>query len=119
MFLNLSNHPSESWDEKQKNEARKYGDIVNMKFPEVLPYVSEEEIQKMADAVVSEVLRKKPEVVMCQGEFTLTYQIVKMLKSHNINVVSACSERMSREEKMTDGSVEKTSIFHFVRFRSY
>lgn len=31
MFLNLTNHPAEHWDEKQKTAAQTYGEIVD--FP--------------------------------------------------------------------------------------
>ena len=44
MFINLSNHTSENWGEFQKKEAIKYGDIIDMPFPAISPYLSSEEL---------------------------------------------------------------------------
>ena len=35
MFINLSNHPSTNWSEKQLADARQYGDIVEYPFPDI------------------------------------------------------------------------------------
>lgn len=36
MFINYTNHPSASWGEKQTDEAKKYGEIVDMPFLKLL-----------------------------------------------------------------------------------
>ena len=40
MFINYTNHPSASWGEKQTDEAKKYGEIVDMPFPNISPQMT-------------------------------------------------------------------------------
>ena len=118
-FVNFSNHPSESWNEQQKTEAEKWGEIVDVPFPNVQPEASCEEIRNMAESCVEKIQEYHPMAVMCQGEFTLTYHVVRLLKEHGIKVVSACSERKAVEKKKEDGTVYKSAVFRFTQFREY
>lgn len=118
MLINFSNHPYKNWSEKQKNIASKWGEVVDRAFPQVSAQADELEIEKMAQNEVNEILIQKPDVVMCQGEFTLTYLVVKKLLENDVKVVSACSERNTKEV-FKDGISKKESIFEFVRFREY
>jgi len=119
MFVNCSNHPSELWGERQLQEAGKWGEIEDYPFPYVKAGADEERISEMAQQAVRDIMRMNPDVVMCQGEFTLTYQIVQTLKEQGILVVSACSERCVAEKQLPDGSTHRESKFQFVRFRKY
>ena len=47
MFVNCTNHRVEMWSQKQLEEASKYGDIVEMPFPNVSSNLSEEEVKKI------------------------------------------------------------------------
>ena len=118
-FVNFSNHPSESWNEQQKTEAEKWGEIVDVPFPNVQPEASCEEIRNMAESCVEKIQEYYPTAVMCQGEFTLTYWVVKLLKERKITVVSACSKRQVTEENRENGVTCKKSVFKFVQFREY
>lgn len=118
-FINCSNHTSSSWNQKQIEEAEKWGAIQDYQFPCVDADATEEEVRLMAERVIRDLIRLEPDAVMCQGEFTLTYNIVKGLKKMGIPVVSACSKRITEEEVQTDGSTKKISYFRFVRFRQY
>ena len=118
-FVNCSNHPSSTWSEKQLTEAEKNGNIIDIAFPSVLPEASEEEIEKMSTELVQEIMALDPDVVMCEGEFTLTFSTVTKLKREGMKVLAACSKRETTEEKMPDGSARKASVFRFVRFREY
>lgn len=113
-FVNLTNHPSCFWNEKQLKAARQYGEIVDIPFPQVGAKCGEEEIEQMAELLVARVNEQKPRAVLCQGEFSLTYQIVKRLKEENVLVLTACSERRVIE----DGN-KKLAIFQFEKFREY
>lgn len=93
--------------------------IQDYQFPYVKADATEEEVRLLADRVVRELKEMAPDAVMCQGEFTLTYNIVKELKELGIPVVSACSERIAEEEPQPDGSIKKISNFRFVKFRQY
>jgi len=119
MFINCSNHSAEYWGEKQKQAAGRWGEIIDYPFPVVEPGISEEEIEKIADHVVRDIVGKQPDIVLCQGEFTLTYAIVSRLKKLGIKVVAACSERKTQEQVMQNGVTKKESYFEFIRFREY
>lgn len=121
MFINCSNHKSESWAKEQINAVKDLGEtvIVDYDFPEVSAEVSEEQIIELAETICSEILEKKPNFVMCQGEFTLTYRVVNELKKNGIKVVAACSQREAYENIMPNGAIRKDSVYQFVRFREY
>ena len=119
MFVNFSNHCSELWSNRQLTEARKYGEIIDYPFPMVDPNDSEENIKEMANRISEEIGAMKPDIVMCQGEFTLCYNVVKLLKDRGIKVVAASSERKAMEEVLVDETVNKISVFEFVKFREY
>lgn len=120
MFINCSNHTSEYWSDTQKKAATSmWGDIVDYPFPEVVPSADKEDIAAMASIVADKIAVMKPEAVMCQGEFTLSFALINCLKSKGFTVVAACSERKVSERYRSDGRTEKVSEFHFVRFREY
>lgn len=118
-FINFSNHSSDSWSECQKTEALKWGKIVDVRFPVVNPEASKQEIIEMAEKCTEKILNYYPAAVMCQGEFTLSYHVISLLKKRGIPVLSACSSRNVVEEKNKDGTVYKNSVFKFVQFREY
>ena len=99
MLINVSNHPSEKWDKKQWEAAMKYGGIIDIPFPSVDPYANEDKIESISDSLLTEIQKKatKSDIVMIQGEYTLTYQVVKCLKQSGFTVISACSERIVEE----------------------
>lgn len=113
-FVNFTNHPSERWPENQRQAAEAFGEIVDVPFPAVEPDQDEAYIMRLADEYEEKILAYQPNVVLCQGEFCLVYQIVSRLKEKGIRVVAACSERVVKEE----GNV-KTAVFEFRRFRVY
>lgn len=119
MFVNFSNHPSESWESKQMQEAlRLGGSVIDYPFPQVSAAMKEAEILEMADKITSEILQLHPDYVMAQGEFTLTYAVIRRLKEHNIPVLAASSER-NVMETVEDGKRKKIVSFEFVQFREY
>ncbi len=121
MFINFSNHPSSKWDVKQKNEALKYGDIVDIPFPQVAPFGDETYISNLADEAVNSIegLVEPQSAVMVQGEYNLTYEVVARLLSKGIRVVSACTDRDTVGEVDSFGNTVKQSRFTFTRFREY
>lgn len=119
MFINCSNHKSPDWTPEQKRAAEVWGEIVDFPFPAVDANADEQEIVALADRISEEIVNMKPAAVMCQGEFTLTYALIKNLSKQRIPVVAACSERRTIETKLENGETEKVSRFEFVRFRRY
>ena len=128
MFVNCSNHPSTNWSEAQFDAAGKIikseniktaFEIVDYPFPNVDPEMDEDELDVLAERTAEEIIALSPDAVMCQGEYTLTYRLVNLLKKNEIIVVSACSERRVVEKSREDGSTVKEALFSFVRFRRY
>ena len=114
IFINFTNHPSAAWQKKQTEAAEKYGEIKDIPFPSVPSKASEEEVSKMAKDYVERILLENLNAVLCQGEFTLAYQVIKLLKDKGIIVVAACSER-----KVTEENNRKIVEFQFEGFRKY
>ena len=117
-FVNLSNHSSNTWSNMQLEEARKYGDIVDIEFPSIDPYLTKDEVKELALSYLDKIKALAPSCVMCQGEFCFAYEMIDLLKKNNVKVVAACSERKTVEKQIENGT-EKTSIFEFVQFREY
>lgn len=117
-FINLSNHPSSLWDQKQREAAAHYGEIVDLSFPLVSPESSHEEIEQLAEQYASEIAGQGSDAdltVHVMGEMTLTYAIVSRLKSRGIRCVASTTERhVAMNEEGT-----KLSEFSFVGFREY
>mgnify|MGYP006924884498 FL=1 len=118
-FINLSNHPSSGWGEEQKQAAKQWGTIIDYPFPEVDAQSSTQNIKELAGTIVISVLKKNPSAIMCQGEMTLTYQLVKLFKEKGLTVLAACSERKISETILPDGTYQKKAVFQFVKFREY
>lgn len=123
MFVNISNHPSTRWEESQRQEALELdkigeGSIMDVKFPAVPPEAGGDDIETLADQVAASV----PEstiVAMVSGEFCLTMAIVLRLQRRGITCVAATTRRDTIETMAPDGSVVKTAVFRFVRFRRF
>ena len=121
VFINCSNHPSSEWSDEQKKAAGRDGkvEIVDILFPEVDPQWGQKKIRSKAEEVCKKIYRYNIDRVMCQGEFTLSYQIIRELKGNGINVVAACSRRETKECRKADGTTEKKTVFRFEKFRRY
>lgn len=128
MLINLSNHPSDNWGNKQISASIQiYGHTEDIPFPAIEPSANENEILELAEIYFHKCLDlfadfkiynpndNKPDAVHIQGEFTFVYALVNMLKKEGISCVASTSERNVIKEK--DGS--KTLIFNFVQFREY
>lgn len=118
IFINHSNHPSANWSQEQKEAALAHGDIVDMPFPELHADYTEQQISEAVQKSLDKILALAPAAVLCQGEFTYTYSLVRLLKERGIKVLAACSERRAHE-KWEDGVSCKVSYFKFVQFREY
>ena len=105
--------------EEQKKAAEEYGRIVDIRFPEVDPAWTAEQVKTEADRICREIDKYSVGAVMCQGEFTLTYSIVSRLKKKGITVLAACSRRRTEEILNDDGTIQKKVIFSFEGFREF
>jgi len=122
MLINLTNHPSELWEETQKNEAIKiYGGITDIPFPAVDPYGDENYISKLAKDYAGTCisifsgLKNRKHAVHIMGEFTFCFAVADILLKNGITCVASTSVRITEEISLN----EKISKFKFVRFRKY
>ena len=124
MLVNLSNHPSAKWDNKQKQTAEKsYGHIADMPFPAIDPFAPPGQITQLANSYLKNILDTlnsvtsdtKPHAVHIQGEFTFVCKLVTMLKQAGITCVASTTTRNVTENE----NGEKTVKFNFVQFREY
>lgn len=114
IFINFSNHPSEQWGQKQRIASEKYGTIEDIPFPMVSAQASRGEVKALAHDYYEKIMVKHPMAVMCQGEFTLCFRVVKLLKQAGIPVLAACSER-----RVTEKDGKKIVEFEFQQYREY
>ncbi len=119
VFINLSNHPSSKWGEKERNAAREYGDIMDIPFPEIDPEASAEKISDLAEIYLKKIIEVDEPVVMIQGEFTFSYALIRRIREKGITAVAGCTKRKVEERVMPDGTAVKNSVFEFVGFREY
>lgn len=117
MFINLSNHPSVLWSEEQRNAGLKYGEIVEMPFPELKPKGDENYIQNKVTEYHKKILDLDKDhlvTVHIMGEMNFVYSLVKLLIMDNITCVASTTERI-----VIENGNQKTSDFKFVKFRKY
>ncbi|MBN9350053.1 MAG: hypothetical protein J0H55_05145 [Chitinophagaceae bacterium] len=116
MLLNLSNHPSATWPEEQVAAAiGKYNSVEDLAFPKINPEWDSDQIEQLAEEYEIKVRTLNPAAVHLMGEMTFTFKLVNRLKSIGIPCIASTTERIATEE--SNGN--KTSVFQFVRFRSY
>ena len=118
MFVNISNHPSSKWGEKQLEAARDLaegGGIVDIPFPNVPADAGTEEVQLLCEELqrkVSALGNARPLTVHIMGETSLVVSLSRILEGEKIPQVVSTTERSVVEK---DGV--KTSVFSFKRFR--
>jgi len=119
MLINLSNHPIDEWDEKQKNEAASlYGKVIDIPFPAVPPQADSLEIDRMTDEYLQKIqtIAKNNEVVVhIMGEMTFCYALIQKLQKQNIKCVASTTERNVRFLPTGERAVD----FNFIQFRAY
>ena len=119
MFINLSNHSSDKWSEKQTKKAKEEGEIIDIPFPAVDPYGTDTYLNELVEEYCSKIMQWENPVVMLQGEYLFTYRLVNRLKSLGIKVVAGCSERRTIEYIDESGNTVRKSEFEFVDFKEY
>ena len=120
MLLNLTNHPGSRWSSRQMNAALDaWESVVDYPFPDVFPEAEEKDIIRQARAIADDAESLHPDAVLCQGEMSMVFVLVQLFQEKGIPVYAATSRRISEESVNADGSVEKESVFQFVRFRRW
>ena len=116
MLLNLSNHPSSAWSEKQMDFALKlYTNVEDLPFPKVDPDLNEIALDKLVKEYYHKILKIRPKAVHIMGELTFCVALIKKLQDAGISCLASTTHR--RTQEISDGT--KVSQFEFVRFRHY
>lgn len=118
MLINLSNHPSADWSKEQLEQAGKYGNIIDLPFPEVEASEDEAYISRLAQAYldkITDLTGYKSATVHIMGEMTLTFAMVKRLQAAGYTCIASSAQRVVQE--LPNHEFLKT--FRFVRFRQY
>lgn len=123
-FYNFSNHPSAQWPAEQRAAAAELcGDdqIIDIPPGEVPPEWDRRAVYSRARELVAALPTEYNLHAMVATEPTLTYALVDELKDDDycVQAYAATTRRESVEEVQPDGSVKKTNVFKFVRFREY
>ena len=119
LFLNFTNHPYENWSDEQKKAAQKIGEVKDLPFPTISPYLSADQIVELANSNIEKIVEMSPCCVLCQGESVFSALMAFILTSKNIKTVSAVSVRSALEYQDENGRTVKKSIFEFCGFREY
>ncbi|SRR5581483_8118363 len=138
VFVNISNHPSNTWGEKQRkaiqdivtfyNEGELDLETVDIQFPPVDPEWDWYTVWKLAHETLIQIEKTVREhngdkeaihIVHIMGEMGFTYDIVEGLKEQGVwdyrfVPIHSTTKRVVVEEKG-----KKISQFEFVRFRKY
>lgn len=115
VFLNISNHPSDDWCETQRGAALSYAPrIEDLRFPAVPPEISPAEFDALLDATLAKVPDRATHA-MIQGEFTMTFALVKALQGKGITCLAATGDRDVEDQ----GGSASLRRFRFVRFREF
>ena len=117
-FVNLSNHPSSEWGEKQLQAAQEYGTLVDLPFPVVPEDADRDEVESLAEQYVQKVQtlsNPQDATIHVMGEMTFTFVLVTALKSLGYRCVASTTRRIVEY----DAEGVKKVKFDFCRFREY
>lgn len=121
MLINLSNHPSHLWSEKQISEANtQFGEVIDIPFPSVDPDSDIKWTEKIAGEYLELILQTAAQsmgntVVHLMGEFSFVFRLLLLLRNSGLKAVCSTSQR----EVITNEDGSKTVKFDFRRFRYY
>lgn len=115
MLLNLSNHPSKLWADKQHTIAlEKYHKILDIPFPIIDPNMNDTALDNLVADYEQKIINLHPIAIHIMGEMTFVYRLVSRLKPLGIECIASTTERIVQEQEGI-----KTSFFNFVQFRNY
>ena len=120
LLINISNHPSNKWSEKQHKEARSYGNkVIDLPFPSLKKETTIEKRDKLKESLVEQVKELIDQgfftTVHIMGEMVFTYQVVSDLKAQGIPCIASFGERIVKETRPN----EKEVVFDFQFFTEY
>lgn len=116
MFINLTNHSSVNWSIEQLTAAHKYGEIIDLTFPNIEPTFTTSMVNILANNTANSIRALGKDIIVhIMGEMTFTYAVVSRLKSLGITCLASTTERNT----IVTPDGKKISEFKFVQFREY
>jgi hypothetical protein len=116
MLLNLSNHPSAQWPEKQIQAAKQiYGSVHDIPHPEIDPAATADDVLKLAETFYTTIRELDPDAIHIMGEHSFCHALIPMLQK--VGYPCICSTTRRSVEHISDTEVRRK--FEFVQFRSY
>ena len=118
MFINLSNHPSSLWDNKQLEATGRYGQIVDLPYPDIPADADEGTVVDICNRLFERITSEFPAQgtsIHIMGEMTSAFYLVRLLQKAGFSCLASTTRRDVRLGP--DG--EKIVRFGFVRFRRY
>ena len=115
MFISISNISSKIWSKEQLEKAHKYGEIVDIAFPEVVPEEFGYVLEEIASGIKEQLRHlntKKGDCVCIAGEYGITFDIVDYVHSCLNYVI--CVYPIFEEGYGLEKSYHK-----FIKFRIY
>lgn len=117
MFINVTNYPSVDWEKHQLDEAVSYGEVKDLRFPEINSGWSSSDVIAKAQAFAERIVKiiwESDDVkngVLVMGEPSFSYALIQELQYRNIKVLCATYDiELYEDEEM---------IQRFVKFREY
>ena len=86
MFINLTNYPSVDWEKHQMDEALSYGEVKDLRFPEINSGWSSSEVIAKAQAFaerIAKMIWESDDVkngVLVMGEPSFSYALIQELQ---------------------------------------
>lgn len=121
MLINLSNHPYNTWGEKQKLATEtQFGKVVDLYFPDVDPMADIAAVTSLANNYFLQCKLLLADSDGCTnaihitGEACFTFKFVNMAKANGITCVCSTTPRVVIYKDCV-----KTSVFQFVQLRCY
>ncbi len=119
MLINLTNHPSSRWCEKQKAAAEVYGEIVDLPFPVIDETGDETYIKELVEEYFQRIMKLsegREVFVHLMGEMTFSFALVALLLRNGVVCLASTTKRIVKTDAM---GTNKEVVFQFERFRRF
>lgn len=88
-------------------------------MPLVPPDADQGEVMQLAEQIADRAVKQGAQGAFVAGEFSLTHALVNKLSEREIRCFTATTKRQASEVVGPDGTVTRSSVFSFVRWREY
>lgn len=121
-FINLSNHSTTKWSDKQLNSALELANhTIDVSFPQINPSSTCEDINSQARKYFDDITSHFTTdiIIHIMGEMSFIYAFVAICEANNVPCICSTTERKSIESVDENGNTIKNAVFEFVQFRPY